>query len=168
MNNLDSTYLREVLEYDQNTGIFTWKIKPSQAVKVNDIAGTKKKDGYVEIQIKKKLYKASRLAWLYVYEEWPKKFIDHKNGIRHDNRIINLRDVSRQENIHNQRKAQSDNKSSGLIGVYPSNGTRWRAKIMVDKKSINLGFFATKEDAFKAYLDAKRKLHPTAIITAFS
>jgi hypothetical protein len=167
MNELDSTYLHEVLAYNPETGIFTWKSKPSWAVKANSIAGTKRKDGYIEIQIKKKLYKAGRLAWFYTYKEWPKQFIDHKNGIRDDNRIDNLRDVSRQENSHNQRKAQSDNKTSGLIGVSLSHG-RWRARIMANKKNIELGFFATKEEAYDAYLNAKKQLHPTAILTAFA
>lgn len=64
-----------------------WKLALSPAVKVDQIAGSKDKDGYIVITIHRKLYKAGRLAWFYVHGRWPAGEIDHKNRIRSDNRL---------------------------------------------------------------------------------
>ena len=96
-------YLKSVLYYDKDTGLFTWKISNKKGhVKEGKLAGSKDNRGYVKIQINKKDYTAHRLAWFYIYGEWPKQVIDHINRIKFDNRIENLRDVSVLENNKNR------------------------------------------------------------------
>ena len=90
--------------------------------------------------------------------------IDHINGNRTDNRIANLRAVTRGGNMQNQRRAHASN-TSGLLGVYykPKN-KKWAAQIQANKKRMNLGLFKTAEEAHTAYLKAKRELHDTCTI----
>lgn len=96
--------LKELMRYDEETGILTRRVSTSSNARAGDIAGSKDKDGYLVIRIDKKLYRAHRLAFLYVYGRFPEEFTDHINGIRDDNRISNLREVTRQENMQNQKK----------------------------------------------------------------
>lgn len=102
---------------------------------------------------------AHRAAWAIYYSKFPDGEIDHINGDEADNRITNLRDVSKSVNQQNKRKPRADNKS-GLMGVgWHRRGKKWRAQITVQGKVIYLGLFSDPEEAHAAYLDAKRKLH---------
>ena len=108
-------YVSKVLNYNKETGVFTWKKTTGRRAKIGDRAGCRT-TGYEFIGINKKLYPAHRLAWLMTYGDWPKEFIDHINGDPSDNRIANLREVTFSENLQNQRRAQKRSKS-GLLGV---------------------------------------------------
>lgn len=120
----------------------------------------RKSDGYVVIMIDGKSYQAHRLAWLYIYEKWPDNMIDHLNTIRDDNRITNLRDVEHNINIQNQRRAQKNNKSAGLLGVtFNKLAQKYVAQIKLNGKNKYLGLFDNAEDAHEAYLEAKRQYH---------
>jgi hypothetical protein len=155
--------LQEMLNYDANTGIFTWKIRPCRAVKAGDIAGcTEKRIGYITIGIKKVIHKAHRLAWLYVYGEWPKGLIDHINGNKADNCIANLRDVSAGGNSQNIRKPNRRNKSGFMGVIWYQN--KWRASMSVNGKSKWLGDYSTPEEAHQVYIEAKRKYHAACTI----
>lgn len=157
MKELTAERLREVLDYDPDTGVFTRKVRTGN-VKIGDVAGSFNGKGYIRIGIDGRLHRAHRLAWLYVTGEWPKDQIDHINGDRGDNRLANLREVNNAENQHNLRKARADN-TTGFLGVSPRYG-KFRAYIMVDGKNKHLGCFPTPEAAHAAYLEAKRGLHP--------
>ena len=106
---LTQARLKELLYYDQKTGIFTWK-ESRRCVKKDDVSGTLDSKGYVIIMVDRIRYKAHRLAWFYIYGVWPKNDIDHINTIRHHNFIVNLREATRGENLQNQTKAHKDNK----------------------------------------------------------
>jgi len=156
---IDYNLIKEYFIYDLKTGIFKWKIKPHHKINIGDVAGCKIKDGYISIQINNKKYKAHRLAWLYVYGEMPKLCIDHINGIRHDNRIENLRDVSRKINSQNIKKIPRNN-TSGLLGAYwHKNRNKWVSQIAINGKDKHLGLFETPQLAHEAYLKAKREFH---------
>lgn len=160
---LTTEQLKNALDYDPNTGVFLWKIRPSKAVKVGDIAGcTEKRIGYITIGIAKRIYKAHRLAWLYMHGEWPKGLIDHINGDKADNRIANLRDVFADGNSQNVRKPNRRNKS-GFMGVIWFQN-KWRASMSVNGKSKWLGDYSTPEEAHQIYLEAKRKYHHACTI----
>ena len=146
MRNLDSTRLRKLVNYNHETGIFTWLYKPRQNTNAGDVAGYKNDAGYQLIKIDGYAYRAHRLAWLYTYGKWPEGQIDHINQIKHDNRIVNLRDVTVKQNQEN-RPIRTDN-SSGCTGVsWNSDTSKWRVVINSNGKNIHLGLFENFDDA---------------------
>ncbi len=149
--------LREVLDYDQSTGVFRWKLR-GKIVAAGSIAGAQAKGGYRQIYVDGRLYRSHRLAWFYVHGRWPAEQIDHINGVRDDNRIKNLREATRSENAQN--RALNKNNTSGYLGVSFNKERRtWRASICVNSKQKNLGSFLRKRDAARAYKKAKEQLH---------
>ena len=155
--------LRELVDYNANTGLFTWAVNRSNKTRAGSQAGSTRKDGYSVIEIYGRKYKSHRLAWLYCYGCFPKNCIDHINGNKSDNRISNLRDVTHSENLRNQKKPRSDNKS-GFLGVCIHkriNGEiKFGAQIRTDGKPTFLGLFDTPNEAHMAYMQAKRIAHP--------
>ncbi len=150
--------LRELLHYDPETGIFTRRIGCCGLHgKANSIAGTICRGGYVVIQIDRKVYKASRLAWLYMYGVWPKNQIDHKDTNKLNNKFSNLRDVTHSLNQQNVHKARKTNKL-GLQGV-GKKPYGFHARITYNKITKHLGYFPTAELAHAAYLRAKKIFH---------
>jgi hypothetical protein len=124
--------LKELLNYNSETGVFTWKVSPARQVFSGDIAGTKRKDGYIQIKVKNELILSHRLAWIYMYGYLP-KYIDHINGQRDDNRIINIREVSNQQNSLNSKI--SKNNTSGIKGVYwDKSRNKWTVRLSIDGK----------------------------------
>ena len=157
MTTLTYDRLREVLNYDAHTGLFTWRIKIGRKVVVGRQAGSPKPTGYVSIRIDRKPYYAHRLAWCHVYGSWPAEEIDHINGIRHDNSISNLRQASRKQNMENRVQATG---KSGYRGVcWLKANQKWRASIVHNKKNIYLGLFDTAEEASAAYKEAAAFFH---------
>ena len=156
---LDAQYVREVLDFDPNTGDFHWRVDLGTSRR-GQIAGGLSSKGYIQIGVGGRTISAHRLAWIHVYGAWPTNCIDHINGIKSDNRISNLRDVEHRVNMQNKRRASGKNKSSGLIGAWRESGSkRWVSRITVDQKRIFLGSFGTAEEAHSAYVGAKRRLH---------
>ena len=153
---MDQQRLRELLDYDAETGRFVWR-QANKRVKGGTVAGYVGNDGYVRIRASGTRFLAHRLAWFYVHGTWPSGEIDHINGDRSDNRIANLRDVSRLTNRQNMRRAQADNRS-GLLGVSLTNN-RCKASIRSGGKNHHLGYFASPEAAHAAYVAAKRQRH---------
>lgn len=142
--------LKEVLDYDMNTGLFTWKTK-NQKHNVGDIAGGDDGQGYIRICINKKTIRAHRLAWLYMTGEIP-DVIDHINRIKSDNRFSNLRNVSPYENSIN--RGATKRSLSGSKGVsFNKNLNKWRARITAFGKKIHIGYYENLEDAKEAYMN---------------
>ena len=146
--------LKKQLHYNSSDGVFT-RLRTFSGVKAGDVAGSIS-NGYAMINVLSKLYPAHRLAWLYVYGEWPKNQIDHINHIRDDNRIINLRDVTHQEN-HKNKKQQCNN-ASGVTGVYWNKVCeKWQSSVSVEGKLLHLGYFTDKFEAICARKSAETK-----------
>lgn len=156
---LTAARLRELLHYDPDTGVFTWRNdQPSRDVKAGDIAGRMRLDGYVSISCDGRSYVAHRLAWLHVCGDWPDLDIDHRDGQRANNAFANLRQASDSQNAQN-RAIRSDN-SSGFPGVGWHKGKgAWQAKIGINSRRFFLGIFDTPEEAHAAYLSAKARKH---------
>jgi len=148
--------LKELLKYNQETGAFVWIKSLCHKAKIDAIAGSNHIAGYISIGIKGKLYLAHRLAWLYVVGVWPENQIDHINHIRDDNRLVNLREATNQENHKNQRL--SKNNTSGVTGVsWNKRRYKWEVKIKTDEKYKGLGFFKDKFEAICARKSAENK-----------
>lgn len=162
MVKLTAKGLREALDYDPTTGVFTWATS-RQGIKIGDIAGAvcavgKDKRPYRYIGLDLRKYKASRLAWLYVTGEWPAHLIDHKDGDTLNDVFDNLRDVPPVGNSQNLKR-HVDN-ASGFIGVsWHVPRQKWRARIAIDGRNTHLGLFDNPEAAHNAYMAAKAKHH---------
>lgn len=152
--------LRTLLRYSRSTGIFTWLKRPANPFmhKGGIKAGTPIHHGYITIKLWGKHYLAHRLAWLYVTGDWPQGEIDHINGDRSDNSWRNIRDTTRAVNGQNRKHADGDS-LTGVLGVTPR-GSRFRAQLVVDGKTVYLGTFDSARDAHLRYLVEKRKRHP--------
>lgn len=152
--------LRQLLDYDPETGILTWKKRDASVMNPKYVdrwntrwAGVKissqDKDGYIYLRFNEHRLLAHRVAWAMTYSDWPENHIDHINGIRTDNRISNLRDVSRQENNRNA-SLRSDN-ASGVVGVsWDKARMKWVARIKSGDAYKFLGYFDSKDDAVAA------------------
>jgi hypothetical protein len=157
--------LRELLHYDPDTGVFTWKVDHPNR-RAGSIAGTQAKHevtSYRMITADGRRYYAHRLAWLYMTGEWPAHEIDHLSGDGIDNRWCNLRDVTKAINQQNLRVARAHS-ATGLLGAFPlkrknAAGKLFFSTIVVDGKATYLGTFYTPDEAHAAYLAAKRALH---------
>lgn len=129
---LTAARLREVVDYDPTTGVFRWKEKKKGWRVVGAVAGTSFPNGYRFIGIEGYRFLGHRLAWLYATGEWPKDEIDHINGDKSDNRIANLRPVTRQQNNWNGAvRAQS---TSGHRHIFRKR-TKWAVRILAGTKS---------------------------------
>jgi len=149
--------LVDILDYNPDTGLFTWKYTRSSKAVKGKIAGTLS-NGYISININKHIYRAHRLAWLYCFQEWPTNYIDHINGIRSDNRLDNLREATTVENSYNI-KAHKDS-STGIKGIYFNKANNnYRAQIRYNGKTLSLGSFKTPEEASVAYNNKAMELH---------
>ena len=152
--------LKELLHYNPDTGIFINLTQRRGRAKKGVVAGWKNTYGYINIRVDYKVYKAHRLAWLYVHGNFPEKSLDHINEIKYDNYMINLRLATVQENNHNISTSNKNN-ASGLRGVcWHKFSGKWRAQIKINGNIKHLGLFNTSDEASEAYLAAKKELHP--------
>lgn len=146
---MDQAYLKELLEYNPDTGQFTWTDRAFRRMK-NKPAGSF--DGnYIYIGVNRKTYAAHRLAFLYMTGSWPSSIVDHINRNTQDNSWKNLREISYSGNMENtkERKGYYCDRRDG----------RFYVEISIQKKKHFLGGFSTAEEAAKCYKEAKLKLH---------
>ena len=138
--------LKEILEYNPLSGLFTYKIARGPRSVGSIITSSNKVTGYMQVMIDGKKYQLHRLAFLYMTGKLPKDQVDHSNHIRGDNRWVNLREVNNTENSHN-RAIMSNNKS-GTTGVYWHKANcKWQVRISSKGKLKHLGYFTSKEEA---------------------
>jgi len=154
LEKLSQEYLRQILLYDSDTGHFYWNIDKRPFVRKGDLAGFTERSGYRSIRISGVAYKAHRLAYLYVFGKWPIE-VDHINCIKSDNRLCNLREATRSQNVS---YAKSRSNTSGIRGVSWHNNA-WRVRVQVNGKRIVIGSYVTLEAAERAAKDARLKLH---------
>lgn len=161
---LTQARLRELLHYDPEAGIFRWLVNVSSTGRAGQIAGCRRSTQgaeYIVIRLDRKLYLAHRLAFLYMEGEFPRAIVDHIDADKSNTRWANLRHTTKGGNAQNKKVAQSNNKKSGLLGVYWSErNQKWGAKLVVNRKQHHGGFHETPEIAHQAYVTLKRVLHP--------
>ena len=138
---------REILSYDPETGVLRWRHRVSQRMLAGAVAGTLDGYGYIRIIVDGRTYRAHRLAWLIVHGEWPKNELDHKNLLRSDNRLCNLREATRLQNMQNKKVYK--NNTSGHTGIFEV-ATGFRAVYGRNGRIHRIGIFPTLESAISA------------------
>lgn len=166
MNKISVAALNERLDYNPETGVLRWRLRPpldNQTKRWNgqhagNIAGNTQDDGYIRLAIDRVKFPAHRVVWAMVTGSWPNGVIDHINGNTSDNRFCNLRDATISQNTWNQKIFETN--VSGFKGVefHPRTG-RWRARIAANGKRLFLGYFDSAELASSAYIAAADRLH---------
>lgn len=144
--------LLQIINYNPNTGIFTWIISPRNGINVGDKVGSIDDNGYIIIRIKRKAYKAHRLAFLYMTGKWPEEFVDHIDKNRSNNKWENLREATNQQNQFNS-KCHIDNKLN-LKGIVYSYG---KYRVTIRRKHI--GLFYDLNEAKEAYENAAKQYY---------
>ena len=166
--------LRQLLRYEPDTGKLYWRertpdvFEDGRCKSFNSQFANKEaftftgRDGYKHGNVlNQRPYLAHRVIWAITYGEWPLNHIDHINGIRDDNRIENLRDVSRSENQKNQKRPAHN--TSGAVGVsWANREKKWHAYINIDRRRESLGYFTDLAEAIAARKEAEAKysFHP--------
>ena len=158
MNVITREVLHELLCYDEHTGVFTWRVSPSDRVKAGAVAGRLNSTGCIDIRIKGSDFKAHRLAWLYVHGVLPPAQIDHINGNRADNRLTNLRPATNAENQQNRKPLWHN--ATGFVGVRKTPTGKYVASIRIDGAKRHLGTYDTPQEANKMYIETKRSISP--------
>lgn len=176
---IDPTILRQFLRYDPETGKLFWRertaedfsgsVRASPAVRCrqwNTRYASKEAfiyedvNGYLRGEVKGYVGLAHRIIWAIYHGEWPEN-VDHINGIKSDNRLANLRTVTKSENARNQKLNVRN--TSGCSGVSLDSGKNlWLAEISAAGKPIRLGYFRDLSDAIAARKQAEQELgyHP--------
>lgn len=150
--------LRELLDYDPETGVFTWRCRRANRPFEGRIAGSTHKRGYVVLKIEGKSVLAHRAAWAHYYGAWPEHDLDHQDTDKTNQRISNLRPATDIENGYNRRTKKDNTSGYKGVSVHTQTG-RWQARIVVNKKRMWLGFFDTAEEAHAAYVRAAQMYH---------
>lgn len=155
---LTQDYLKSILHYNPETGVFTWLKRLSMNTKVMGVAGTINTDGYARVVISGRAHPAHRLAWLYIYNHFPKTQIDHINLNKSDNSINNLRLASASNNQRNKGLMKS-NKSGYKNVSWCTRAKKWKVGLKVNRKSIHFGYFSDIQDANTAAINARNLMH---------
>lgn len=150
--------IREFVDYDEDTGAFTWAKDIGTRFRAGGSAGCRQQDGYYRIGFNGGTYYAHRVAWFLAYGEEPDHEIDHVNGDRSDNRLVNLRAATRLENTRNTKVWRKS--STGVKGVHMRKDTgSFRAHCRVDGVVHWLGTFKTLEEAQAVVRAFREKNH---------
>jgi len=153
---------RELLDYDPDTGVFRWRVRPwkRSRAKAGDVAGHQRRDGYTRVGVDGVSHYGHRLALFISTGEWPSEEVDHIDRNPANNRLSNLRAVSKTVNAQNIPGPRYNNKSGYLGARYHKQSGLWHSRIRVEGRTKSLGYFDAPEIAAAAYLAAKRQLHP--------
>lgn len=147
--------IKESLSYCPDSGFLYWLRDPKNQQRKGDRAGNLRKDGYTAVELNGKGCVAHRIAWFLHYGEWPTKQIDHINGFRSDNRIVNLRLATPRANSSNRK----EHRSGRLIGAcFDKESGRYLSSIY-SNRNIYLGRYNTEQEAHDMYNKALKHLH---------
>ena len=146
---LTQARLKEVANYNPTTGIFIRRYGSGGKIK-NSVMGCVTKKGYIRICIDRKSYMAQRLAFLYMEGYFPEYGVDHRNGIKSNNKWFNLRHATQACNLQNKKNLLIN--ISGFVGVSQLPKGNWHARVQIKNKTIHLGTWSSKLEAALARL----------------
>jgi hypothetical protein len=156
--NLTLALARQAFRYNPASGLLKWRINKGRA-RIGDVAGCPDNKGYINVMFDGRNIKAHRIIWALKTGRWPRRQIDHRDGVKGNNRWRNLREASNQQNHRNRGK--NKNNTSGFKGVvYKGDTPRrrpWAAHIMIDGKNVHLGHYDTKIKAAAAVVAGSQK-----------
>jgi hypothetical protein len=155
---LTQSELKSFFHYNPETGNF-YRLARMSSRNPGYPNPTPRPDGYITLCINKKHYLCHVLAWLYVHGSMPKFNIDHIDGNKCNNSISNLRLCTHSQNAQNIYKPHKDSKT-GFLGVYLHKSGLYGSRICTNGKTKSLGYYKNPEDAYNAYIEAKRHMHP--------
>ena len=156
MKEIDIEELDKLLTADFETGNLYWK-ESGTGRKDSGVAGSKTPDGYYQVCINNEVYRLHRVLWCLYYKSWPTEYIDHKDGDKENNSILNLRIASNRQNQYNSKLR---NNFSGYRGVEVTSAKTFRARITLPNLSHkHLGTFNTAEEASIAYENEASLIH---------
>lgn len=141
--------LHELFDYNPDTGCLLRKVSRRGKARAGMPAGNRMTDGYMRVYLFGNSVLVHRLVWFYVHGEWPTNQVDHINGDRADNRLVNLRVVTHRQNTQNR----PEHRTGRLVGCRLKNN-RWEARVLLAGTSQYLGMYATEQEAHQAYLRA--------------
>jgi hypothetical protein len=148
---MNELFLKSMFSYNPETGDIA-RVKDSNGRTCHDKhCGHITANGYLRLNVGGTGIMAHRVIWFLYYNKWPSGEIDHINGIRNDNRIVNLRDINHRVNNQNRTK----NREGKIPGYwYDVFHEKYKSEIYVNHKKIALGTYETKEEAIAAYCAA--------------
>ena len=158
-NMISHERLKELVDYDPDTGIFRWKAKAAARVKIGEVFGSLGTGGYLTVFLEKKCYPLHVLAMFYTDGVWPSELVDHKDLNKTNNKRNNLRLATKSQNNRNC-KIRKDNRS-GVKGVSyrDKSGGQWVCRIHTDSGRKYIGCFKTKEEATAIMKIAREEHH---------
>ena len=149
--------LKHCLDYDPETGVFTWANPTVNSVKRGDIAGRLNTAGHRQIMVDTVRYVSAKLAVLWMTGTMPPAEVDHKNMVKSDDRWDNLRLASHSQNMANKSACRTN--KLGVKGVHRTGRGKYHAQLCINGQKIHLGDHDTVEMAHAAYVDAARMYH---------
>ena len=155
----DVSRLRALFWYDANTGELIRRVAAGRwgRIPAETIAGSLRHDGYSLVDVDGVKFLVHRVSYAIAHGQWPMGQIDHIDGNRSNNKLLNLRDVEPAVNNQNQRRPKGQTQS-GFLGVHRQH-KNWSAVIRVNGIRHHLGTRSTPEEAHALYVAAKRRLH---------
>ena len=151
---ISADLLNKIFKYEN--GKLYWK-EHKRGRKINKQVGHLSNTGYLQACIDYHNYSIHRLVFL-MHNEYLQEFVDHINGNKVDNRIENLREATASQSQHN--KTTQKNNTTGYKGVSLFKRTgKYRARVKINGKEVNLGYFDTAQEAAEQRREAVDKIH---------
>jgi hypothetical protein len=156
--NMDQAYFLQYFHYDPKTGQLTWAVSRSNQIQAGTPINTISTSGYIVVQLLGKFLYCHRIAMIMAgIDLKPTDCVDHINGVRTDNRIVNLRIATNSQNAQNSKLRKHN--QSGLKGAKLLQNGRYGSRIILNKKEYWLGTYATAQEAHEVYKKASMRMH---------